>query len=294
MTKSAYIAVVGRTNVGKSSLINLLVGEKVAIVTHKPQTTRTKILGILTKGDTQLIFVDTPGLHNVKTKLGSFMLNEASASITDVDLAIFVTDTNPVVSDMEKALIESINAKKIPLIILINKIDTLKQKTDIMEKIALFSGFDFKEIIPVSVHHNDGIPILLDNIYGYAKEGPFYYDGDSFTDKTERYIAAEIIREKMLLNLEEEIPHGIMIEIESMKLREDKPIYDIHANIICEKRSHKSIILGKNGGMIKKISTSSRIDIEEMLGCRVNLKTWVKIKEDWRNKEFYLSEFGFK
>ena len=293
-TKSAFIAIVGRPNVGKSSLLNALVGEKVAAVSAKPQTTRTRITGILTKDKTQFVFIDTPGLHKPRTKLADFMLKQAGDSVSDVDLAVLVTEPKGEICAAEKELMQRFKDLHMPAILCVNKIDTLEHKEEMLEKIALFSKeFDFEQVVPISALQNDGIDILVSVLDGYAKPGPHYFADDSLTDQPERAIVAELIRERILVDLENEVPHGVAVSIESMKEREDKDIVDIDAMIYCEKDSHKGIIIGKKGAMLKKIGTEARSSIERFLDCRVNLQCWVKVKEDWRNREGLLRNFGF-
>ena len=292
-TKSAFIAIVGRPNVGKSSLLNALVGEKVAAVSAKPQTTRTRITGILTKDKTQFVFIDTPGLHKPRTKLADFMVKQVGDSVSDVDLAVLVTEPKGEICAAEKELMQRFKDLHMPAILCVNKIDTLEHKEEMLEKIALFSKeFDFEQVVPISALQNDGIDILVSVLDGYAKPGPHYFADDSLTDQPERAIVAELIRERILVDLENEVPHGVAVSIESMKEREDKDIVDIDAMIYCEKDSHKGIIIGKKGAMLKKIGTEARSSIERFLGCRVNLQCWVKVKEDWRNREGLIHTFG--
>lgn len=293
-TKSAFIAIVGRPNVGKSSLLNALVGEKVAAVSAKPQTTRTRITGILTKDKTQFVFIDTPGLHKPRTKLADFMVKQVGDSVSDVDLAVLVTEPKGEIAAAEKELMQRFKDLNMPAILCINKIDTLEHKEEMLEKIALFSKeFDFEQVVPISALQNDGIDILVSVLDGYAKPSPHYFADDSLTDQPERAIVAELIRERILVDLENEVPHGVAVSIESMKEREDKDIVDIEAMIYCEKDSHKGIIIGKKGAMLKKIGTEARASLERFLGCKVNLQCWVKVKEDWRNREGLLRNFGF-
>lgn len=293
-TKSAFAAIVGKPNVGKSSLLNLFVGEKVAIVSPKPQTTRTRITGVLTRDETQLVFIDTPGIHSPRTKLSEYMVREIKQSVADVDIAVLVTDTVGEIRTAELDLIESFKVRKIPAILAVNKIDTLERKELMMQKITEFSRlFEFDQIVPISVLKRDGTDILLDLIMKYASDGPHYFDDDAYTDQPERVIVAEIIREKILQNMHDEIPHGTAVGIEQMKERESSNIIDIRATIYCEKDSHKAMIIGKNGASLKKIGTQARISIEDFLGVKVNLQCWVKVKEDWRNRAGQLREFGF-
>ena len=294
MTKSAFVAIVGKPNVGKSSLLNLLVGEKIAIISDKPQTTRTRITGVLTEGETQLVFIDTPGLHKPKNKLGDYMVKQVTDSVGDVDCAVFVTDPLGEVTEAEMQLIENIRQLHLPAILVINKIDTLQNKEDMVKKMVTISGmYDFEEVVPISVYQKDGTELLLKLIQDQAQEGPHIFPNDTLTDQPEKVIVAEIIREKVLRNMRDEIPHGTAVVIERMRERPGKDIMDIDATILCEKSSHKGMIIGKQGSMLKKIASQSRQEIESFLETRVNLQCWVKIREDWRNSEFSIRDLGF-
>ena len=294
MTKSAFVAIVGKPNVGKSSLLNLLVGEKIAIISDKPQTTRTRITGVLTEGETQLVFIDTPGLHKPKNKLGDYMVKQVTDSVGDVDCAVFVTDPLGEVTEAEMQLIENIRQLHLPAILVINKIDTLQNKEDMVKKMVTISGMDdFEEVVPISVYQKDGTELLLKLIQDQAQEGPHFFPTDTLTDQPEKVIVAEIIREKVLRNMRDEIPHGTAVVIERMRERPGKDIMDIDATILCEKSSHKGMIIGKQGSMLKKIASQSRQEIESFLETRVNLQCWVKIREDWRNSEFSIRDLGF-
>ena len=294
MTKSAFVAIVGKPNVGKSSLLNLLVGEKIAIISDKPQTTRTRITGVLTEGETQLVFIDTPGLHKPKNKLGDYMVKQVTDSVGDVDCAVFVTDPLGEVTEAEMQLIENIRQLHLPAILVINKIDTLQNKEDMVKKMVTISGmYDFEEVVPISVYQKDGTELLLKLIQDQAQEGPHFFPNDTLTDQPEKVIVAEIIREKVLRNMRDEIPHGTDVVIERMRERPGKDIMDIDATILCEKSSHKGMIIGKQGSMLKKIASQSRQEIESFLETRVNLQCWVKIREDWRNSEFSIRDLGF-
>ena len=294
MTKSAFVAIVGKPNVGKSSLLNLLVGEKIAIISDKPQTTRTRITGVLTEGETQLVFIDTPGLHKPKNKLGDYMVKQVTDSVGDVDCAVFVTDPLGEVTEAEMQLIENIRQLHLPSILVINKIDTLQNKEDMVKKMVTISGmYDFEEVVPISVYQKDGTELLLKLIQDQAQEGPHFFPNDTLTDQPEKVIVAEIIREKVLRNMRDEIPHGTAVVIERMRERPGKDIMDIDATILCEKSSHKGMIIGKQGSMLKKIASQSRQEIESFLETRVNLQCWVKIREDWRNSEFSIRDLGF-
>ena len=294
MTKSAFVAIVGKPNVGKSSLLNLLVGEKIAIISDKPQTTRTRITGVLTEGETQLVFIDTPGLHKPKNKLGDYMVKQVTDSVGDVDCAVFVTDPLGEVTEAEMQLIENIRQLHLPAILVINKIDTLQNKEDMVKKMVTISGmYDFEEVVPISVYQKDGTELMLKLIQDQAQEGPHFFPNDTLTDQPEKVIVAEIIREKVLRNMRDEIPHGTAVVIERMRERPGKDIMDIDATILCEKSSHKGMIIGKQGSMLKKIASQSRQEIESFLETRVNLQCWVKIREDWRNSEFSIRDLGF-
>ena len=290
--KAAMITIAGRPNVGKSTLMNALVGEKIAIVSNKPQTTRNRICGILTKDDTQFIFVDTPGFHKPRTKLGDYMVNVTKESISDVDLTILVVEPIANVGEQEKTLIETLMAKKCPTILLINKIDTV-EKEELLAIIAAYSqAGKFDAIIPISAKQGDGLEALLEECKKYAVDSPFLFPEDSTTDQPERQVMAEIIREKLLWTLDKEIPHGTAVEITKFSER-DSGIIDIDATIYCEKASHKGIIIGKGGAMLKKISSMARADCEKFMGTKVYLTTWVKIKENWRDSDFLVRNFGY-
>ena len=272
-TASAFLAIVGRPNVGKSSLLNRFVGEKVAIVSPKPQTTRTRITGVLTQENTQFVFIDTPGLHNPKTKLSEFMVKQIKDSVADVDAAVLVTEPLGKIHPTELELLQRFRDLRLPAILVINKIDTIPKKDMMMEKIAAFSElFPFEAVVPVSALNGDGLPQLLDELSHHAKEGPHYFPDDAMTDQPERVIIAEIIREKLLNCLNEEIPHGTAVTIEQMTDREHQNLIDIHAVIYCEKDSHKRIIIGKQGTMLKKIASQARREIESFLGVKINLQ----------------------
>ncbi len=294
-TASAFLAIVGRPNVGKSSLLNRFVGEKVAIVSPKPQTTRTRITGVLTQENTQFVFIDTPGLHNPKTKLSEFMVKQIKDSVADVDAAVLVTEPLGKIHPTELELLQRFRDLRLPAILVINKIDTIPKKDMMMEKIAAFSElFPFEAVVPVSALNGDGLPQLLDELSHHAKEGPHYFPDDAMTDQPERVIIAEIIREKLLNCLNEEIPHGTAVTIEQMTDREHQNLIDIHAVIYCEKDSHKRIIIGKQGTMLKKIASQARREIESFLGVKINLQCWVKVKEDWRNRPGIIRDLGFR
>ena len=291
-TKTAIITIAGRPNVGKSTLTNFLVGEKIAIVSNKPQTTRNRICGILTQDNTQFVFVDTPGFHKPRTKLGDYMVNAVKESIADVDLTVLVVEPIASVGAQEEALIEQLTARRVPTILAINKIDTV-EKDKLLEVIAAYSQTGaFEAIIPISAKTGDGVDALLAECEKYAVEGPFLFPDDVTTDQPERQVMAEIIREKLLWNLEKEIPHGTAVEITTFTER-DNGIIDIDATIFCEKASHKGIIIGKDGEMLKKISSMARKDCEKFMGTKVYLTTWVKVKENWRDSDFLVRNFGY-
>ena len=292
-TKTAMITIAGRPNVGKSTLTNYLVGEKIAIVSNKPQTTRNRICGIVTRGDTQFVFVDTPGYHRARTKLGDYMVNAVRESIADVDATILVVEPIPAIGPQEEGLLEKIRNTRCPAILAINKIDTV-EKDKLLEVIAVYSeAANFDAIIPISAKTGDGVEELLEQCNEYAIESPFLFDEDLTTDQPERQVMAEIIREKLLWNLEREIPHGTAVEITRFTER-DNGIIDLDATIYCEKASHKGIIIGKRGDMLKKISTQARTDCEKFMGTKVYLTTWVKVKENWRDSDFLVRNFGYK
>ena len=291
-TKTAMITIAGRPNVGKSTLTNYLVGEKIAIVSNKPQTTRNRICGIVTRGQTQFVFVDTPGFHKPRTKLGDYMVGVAKESIADVDLTVLVVEPLASVGPQEEALIAQLKVKNCPAVLAINKIDTL-EKEKLLEVIAAYSAAgDFEAIVPISAKTGDGVDALLAVCEKYAVESPFLFPEDLTTDQPERQVMAEIIREKILWNLDREVPHGTAIEITKFSER-DNGIIDIDATIYCEKASHKGIIIGKHGDMLKKISSMARTDCEKFMGTRVYLTTWVKVKENWRDSDFLVRNFGY-
>ena len=291
-TKTAMITIAGRPNVGKSTLTNYLVGEKIAIVSNKPQTTRNRICGIVTREDTQFVFVDTPGFHKPRTKLGDYMVGVAKESIADVDLTVLVVEPVASVGPQEEALIAQLKAKNCPAVLAINKIDTL-EKEKLLEVIAAYSqAAEFDAIVPISAKTGDGVEALLSVCAKYAIESPFLFPEDLTTDQPERQVMAEIIREKILWNLDREIPHGTAVEITKFSER-DNGIIDIDATIYCEKASHKGIIIGKHGDMLKKISSMARADCEKFMGTRVYLTTWVKVKENWRDSDFLVRNFGY-
>lgn len=296
MTKSAFIAITGRPNAGKSSLTNLLVGEKVAIVSEKPQTTRTKINGILTKGDTQYVFIDTPGMHKARNRLSEEMVRSIKNSMEDVDVAILMVDATKKLSKIEENLIDSFKSRNLNVILLINKVDLIRDKSELLGIIdGLSKLYDFAEVIPISVKNRINTELVLPAVDKFTKESPHYFPDDLPTDQPEKIWLAEIVREKILRTMYEEIPHGVAVEIESLeetKTNKGEDIVDLGIVIICEKTSHKGMLIGKQGAMLKKIGSIAREDLEDYFGTKVNMKLWVKVKEDWRNKEAFILEMG--
>ena len=293
MQKTAFIAIVGCPNVGKSSILNRLLGQKIAIVSNKPQTTRTRIMGVLTKGETQLVFTDTPGFHRPKTKLGEKMIKAVSDSISGVDACLMVVEGIGELKDSEKELIEKFKKQKMPTVLANNKIDLIENKEELMGRIMqMMNEYNFEAVVPVSAAKNDGIDELEAELINLAFPSEHFFPDDTLTDQPERVIASEIIREKMLRLLDKEIPHGVAVSIEKMRERSDTDLMDIEAIIYCEKESHKGIIIGKQGAMLKRVSTRAREDMERFFDCKVNLKCWVKVKEDWRNREGLIHNFG--
>ena len=293
--KSGFVSLVGRTNVGKSSIINALVGEKVAAIANKPQTTRTAIRAIVNRENSQIIFVDTPGIHKPKTKLGNVMVETAFGMICDVDVLLFVVEaTSNNIGKGDRLILDKIKSQNAKTILIINKIDLIK-KDELAKLICLYKDeYNFEAIIPVSVTKNINVEVILDEIEKNLKEGPAYYDTEEYTDQTMRQLVEETIREKALKLLDDEVPHGLYIETEKMKKRKTatkEPIYDIDAAIYCLRNSHKGIIIGKNGNMLKRIGTYARQDLENMLQTKVNLKLWVKVKEDWLNNDNMVKKF---
>ena len=292
-TKSAMITIAGRPNVGKSTLTNALVGEKIAIVSHKPQTTRNRICAILNRKDTQLVFIDTPGFHRPRTKLGDYMVNIVNQSVADVDAVILLVEPIANVGPQEQELIEKIREAKVPAILVINKIDTVEKET-LLPVIAAYKDLlDFTDVIPISAKWHDGLDSLMQVCENFAQPGPFMFPEGISTDMPEKQVMAEIIREKLLWNLEKEIPHGTAVEITKFSERDDG-IIDLDATIYCEKASHKGIIIGKRGAMLKEIGQQARADIERMLDAKVFLELWVKVKEGWRNNQYQMRNFGYE
>ena len=290
--KTAMITIAGRPNVGKSTLLNALVGEKIAIVSNKPQTTRNRISAILNRGDTQFVFLDTPGFHKPRTKLGDYMVGVVNESVSDVDAVILIVEPIAGAGKQEEALIAQLHKQNAPALLVINKIDTVEKDT-LLEVIASYQDlYPFDACIPISAKRRDGLQELLQELDRYAVPGPQLFPDDMITDQPERQIVAEIIREKMLWNLEREIPHGTAVEITKFSERDDGVI-EIDATIYCEKASHKGIIIGKQGAMLKKISTMARQDCERFLGAKIYLQTWVKVKENWRDNPNLIRNFGY-
>lgn len=294
-TKIEFITIVGRANAGKSSLLNALTGEKIAAVSSKPQTTRTRITGIVTINETQYVFMDTPGVQKARNKLGEHMNKAVKDSAADVDLILMVADASIPAGDIDRTIIKGFRAED-NIILILNKIDLLPEKEKLAEKIAEFSEmYDFKSIIPISVVRNDGVDIVWEEVKKYAVPGPHYFPDDSLTDQPERVLAAEIIREKILKLMRDEVPHGIAVTAEQMSERTDRSgedILDISAVIFCERDSHKGMVIGKKGAMLKKIGQYAREDLEKFFEIKVNLQLWVKVKEDWRNSEAMIRSFG--
>ena len=292
-TRILFAAIAGHTNAGKSSLLNALVGEKIASVSPKPQTTRTRITGIRVIGETQLVFTDTPGLHHAQTKLGDRMLKAAKEAVSDIDCVIFMQDCTKPLGEQEQTMLDNLTKQGTPVIFVYNKIDLLSEKAKLAPLLAEADRrWHPAALIPVSVTRNDGVQDVLDELLSRAVEGPHYFPEDMLTDQPERVLAAEMVREQLLYLLQDEVPHGIAVVTEQFSEREDKDILNISVLIYCERESHKRIIIGKNGAMIKKASTAARKQLEEFFRIKVNLQTWVKVKEDWRNRDLLISQFG--
>ena len=291
--KSGFVAIIGRPNVGKSTLMNHLIGQKIAITSKKPQTTRNKIQTVYTCEDGQIIFLDTPGIHKAKNKLGEYMVNVAEQTLKDVDVILWLVEPTIYIGAGEKHIAEQLQKTSLPVILVINKVDTVK-KEDILQVIDNYRKlYDFAEIIPASALRGQNTKDIVNSLFKYMPYGPMFYDEDTVTDQPQRQIVAEIIREKALHALDEEIPHGIAVTIEKMRERKGQHIVDIEATIICERDSHKGIIIGKQGSMLKKIGSNARFEIEKMLEEKVNLKIWVKVKKDWRDSDTLMKNFGY-
>ena len=293
---TAFIALIGCPNVGKSSLLNRLVGEKVAIVSDKPQTTRNRVLGVCTKDECQLVLMDTPGAHQPRTQLGSFMMKTVGRTLDDVDAAVLVVQAGESIREQEQRLLQRLQRNKLPALLLINKIDTLEDKRALLPCISMWQqAYPFDDIIPVSVLEGDGMDTVLQKLQGYAQPAPHFFPDDAVTDQPERVLAAELVREQMLNLLDQEVPHGVAVTVERFAEREDaaEPMIDIDVVILCERDGHKGIIIGKGGKMLKTIGTRARKQMEELFGAKVNLQCWVKVKEDWRNRGGLLHTLGF-
>lgn len=290
--RSGFVTLIGRPNVGKSTLMNYLIGQKIAITSRKPQTTRNRIQTVLTTEEGQIVFVDTPGIHKAKNKLGEYMVHVAERTLNEVDVVLWLVEPSTFIGAGEQHIVEQLKKTKTPVVLVINKSDTVK-KEELLPCIAKYNEvYPFADIVPVSARTGDNTDGLLKVIMKYLPYGPQFYDEDTITDQPERQIVAELIREKALHALNEEIPHGIAVSIESMKRR--KKLMDIEATIICEKDSHKGIIIGKQGAMLKKIGSNARYEIERLLDCKVNLQLWVKVKKDWRDSDFLIKNFGYQ
>ncbi|MGN1031936.1 MAG: GTPase Era [Intestinibacter sp.] len=293
MFKSGFVSIVGRPNVGKSTLVNNVVGEKIAIMSDKPQTTRNTIQAVYTDEKCQIVFLDTPGIHKPKNKLGEFMVKSATDAFKNVDLVLFVVDDSKKIGPGDRKIIDDLKGIKTPVVLVLNKIDKLEE-AELFDLMNLYSKEElFKEIVPISALKGRNINELLKVIEKYLEEGPKYFPDYMITDQPERVLVSELIREKVLHYLDDEVPHGVAVEIERMKARKDKDIVDISAVIYCERESHKGIIIGKNGRKLKGIGKSAREDMEFLLGSKINLQLWVKVKENWRNLQNYISDFGY-
>ena len=292
--RSGFVALIGRPNVGKSTLMNRLIGQKIAITSNKPQTTRNRIQTVFTDERGQIIFLDTPGIHKARNKLGEYMAEVTESTLGDVDVILWLVEPSDFIGAGEQAILARLKNVKTPVLLVINKIDKVK-KEEILRFIDTYrKELDFAAIVPVSALKGENTDDLIDTIFSYLPEGPQYYDEDTVTDQPERQIAAEMIREKALRNLEDEIPHGVAVLIDRMKEREGGTLIDIDATIICERESHKGIIIGKKGAMLKKIGTEARRDIEMMIGTKINLKLWVKVKENWRDSDSLIRNYGYR
>lgn len=291
--KSGFVAIIGRPNVGKSTLMNHLIGQKIAITSNKPQTTRNKIQTVYTSEQGQIVFLDTPGIHKAKNKLGEYMVNVAERTLKDVDVVMWLVEPSTFIGAGERHIAEQLEKCKLPVILVINKVDMVKKEEVLTFIDAYRKLLDFAEIIPASALRGENTDVIIESIFKYLPYGPQFYDEDTVTDQPQRQIVAEVIREKSLHALDEEIPHGIAVAIDQMKERNNGNLIDIEATIICERESHKGIIIGKQGAMLKKIGTNARFEIEQMLEQKVNLKLWVKVKKDWRESDFLLKNFGY-
>ena len=292
--KSGFVALIGRPNVGKSTLMNTLIGQKIAITSNKPQTTRNRIQTVFTDERGQIVFLDTPGIHKAKNKLGEYMVKVSTRTLRDVDMVLWLIEPNTFIGEGDEHIFEILSNVEVPVILAINKMDSLKQKEDMLAVIAKYSSkMKFVEVVPVSALKGTNTDKLLEIIFKYLSDGPMYYDEDTVTDQPIKQIAAELIREKALRFLQEEIPHGIAVEIDTFSYRDSGDMVDIEAAIVCEKDSHKGIIIGKAGSMLKRIGTAARKDIEGLLEARVNLKLWVKVRPKWRDSDVQMKNFGY-
>ena len=292
-TKSGFVTLIGRPNVGKSTLMNHLIGQKIAITSNKPQTTRNRIQTVYTDERGQIVFLDTPGIHKAKNKLGEYMVNVAERTLNEVDVILWLVEPTTFIGAGERHIVEQLKKTKTPVILIINKVDTVDKKEIIKYMDTYRKVYDFAEIIPVSALRAQNLDTVLDQVFKYLPYGPMFYDEDTITDQPQRQIVAEMIREKALRCLDEEIPHGIAVAIDQMKERKGGGMFDIDATIICERDSHKGIIIGKGGSMLKRIGSEARRDIENMLEAKVNLQLWVKVKKDWRDSDFLMKNFGY-
>ncbi len=293
--KSGFVTLVGRPNVGKSTLMNRIIGQKIAITSNKPQTTRNRIQTVYHDDRGQIVFLDTPGIHKAKNKLGEFMVNAAESTFKEVDLVLWLVEATTYIGQGERHIAQELKKSSAPVILVMNKIDKVR-KDELLECMNAYKDIlDFAEMVPVSAQNGENVDDLIETMFSYLEEGPQFYDEDTITDQPVRQIVAELIREKALRLLQDEIPHGIAVSIDSMKERPGKNLfYDIDATIVCERDSHKDIIIGKQGAMLKRIGTAARKEIEDFLEAKVNLKLWVKVKKDWRDSDFLLKNFGFK
>ena len=293
--KSGFVTLVGRPNVGKSTLMNRIIGQKIAITSNKPQTTRNRIQTVYHDDRGQIVFLDTPGIHKAKNKLGEFMVNAAESTFKEVDLVLWLVEATTYIGQGERHIAQELKKSSAPVILVMNKIDKVR-KDELLECMNAYKDIlDFAEMVPVSAQNGENVDDLIETMFSYLEEGPQFYDEDTITDQPVRQIVAELIREKALRLLQDEIPHGIAVSIDSMKERPGKNLfYDIDATIVCERDSHKGIIIGKQGAMLKRIGTAARKEIEDFLEAKVNLKLWVKVKKDWRDSDFLLKNFGFK